>query len=255
VDIVPTPSRVEELYGGEGLAEYFAALGARHELKFRPRIAELRAAGVGEGARILDVGCGSGEFAALAQRAGYDAVGIDISEPSIRAAQTTHRGAEFRVADAETIASREPESFDLVTLWDVLEHVVDPHAVTAACANALRKGGLLAIGTPNGESLYDRLMDIAFRARLSAADRMIEARYSEYHLQIWTVPTLSQLVRGHGLDVVSMRRHRELTAAPSLYVRQAGYRRLGAAARALDPLAERLWPIRNKLTLYARKRG
>jgi 2-polyprenyl-3-methyl-5-hydroxy-6-metoxy-1,4-benzoquinol methylase len=247
--------RIERLYAQESLADYFVALEERHEHKFAPRLREFASAGIAPGSRILDVGCGSGEFPALAAAAGYEAVGIDVSGPSIRVARELHPAADFRVGDAAELAKVEPASFDVVSLWDVIEHVMRPHDVIEACAALLRPGGTLVLGTPNGDSAYDRLADLAYRIARPAGGLLLVQRYSLWHLQIWTARTLSRLLRDHGLDVVSARKHRELTATPSLYVRQVGYRRLAAVAQIGDRLIEALMPVRNKLTVYARKRG
>jgi 2-polyprenyl-3-methyl-5-hydroxy-6-metoxy-1,4-benzoquinol methylase len=248
-------AHIQGMYNRDGVGRYVRATQALHEQKFAPHVAELAANGVQPPARILDLGCGGGEFPEAVAQAGYRAVGIDISEPSIRAARELHPRIDFRVASAEEIAVEEPHAFAAVTLWDVIEHAHDPHAVVEAARRTLEPGGLLGIGTPNGESIYDVLLSLVYPTRTPLADRMMEQRFSDWHLQIWTVSTLTRLVREHGFDVVTARRHRELTVRPSLYIEQAGYQRAGRAARLLDPVVERLWPIRNKLTLYARANG
>lgn len=82
---------------------------------------------------------------------------------------------------------------------------------------------------------------------------MLMQRYSQWHLQIWTERTLSRLVRDHGLEVAWVRPHRELTATPSLYLRQQRFTRLADVVQHVDGLVEAALPIRNKLTLYARR--
>ena len=247
--------QIDGLYAESGLADYFVALEKRHEHKFEPRLRELPRVGVAPGARVLDVGCGSGEFPALAKAAGYDAVGLDVSQPSISAARELHPDVEYRLAGADELAAAEPASFDLVTLWDVIEHVKYPHDVVAACAALVRPGGLVAFGTPNGDSLYDRVADAAYSTIPPVGKLMLMQRYSQWHLQIWTTATLSRLVRDHGLEVTWARKHRELTATPSLYLRQQRFTRLADLAQHLDGAIEALLPIRNKLTLYARRPG
>jgi len=245
--------RIDRLYAQQELADYFVALEERHERKFAPRLREMRRLGIPSGVRVLDVGCGSGEFPALAAEAGYRAVGVDVSAPSIEAARRARPEVDFRLGTVEDVAREEPEGFDVVTLWDVIEHVQRPHEVVAGCVAALRPGGLIAIGTPNGDSIYDRAAHVAYSLAPPLGRLLLLQRYSEWHLQIWTVKTLSRLLRDHGLDVVVARKHRELTATPSLYVKQAGFKRLGAIAEATDRFVEAAWPIRNKLTIYARK--
>lgn len=248
-------ARIDGLYAQEALADYFIALEERHEHKFVPRLRELARTGIDPASRVLDVGCGSGEFPAMAAAAGYAAVGLDVSEPSIRAARELHPGVEYRLGDADDLAASEPASFDVVTLWDVIEHVMRPHDLIAACAALLRPGGIVALGTPNGDSLYDRTADVSYRLVPPLGKLMLQQRYSEWHLQIWTVRTLGRLLRDHGLEVVRARKHRELTATPSLYLRQAGFKRLAARASGADALIEAAVPVRNKLTMYARKLG
>lgn len=97
-------------------------------------------------AKLLDVGCGEGYFLREMLAAGWDVVGI---EPDPQAASTARRvGApviEARLVDAELPG----ESFDLVTLNHVLEHMHDPLTELTACRLALRPSGLLWIATPN----------------------------------------------------------------------------------------------------------
>jgi 2-polyprenyl-3-methyl-5-hydroxy-6-metoxy-1,4-benzoquinol methylase len=247
--------RIDSLYARPALADYFIALNERHERKFAPRLREMARLGIAPGSHVLDVGCGSGEFPAMAAAAGYDAAGIDVSEPSLEAAARLHPSVDFRVAEVEELAADEPETYDVVTLWDVIEHVLRPHAVIKGCAAVLRPGGLIAVGTPNGDSIYDRVGDAAYRTVRPLGRLLLMQRYSEWHLQIWTRRTLGRLLEEHGLDVAFARKHKELTARPSLYVRQAGFGRLAALAEVADGAVEAAWPIRNKLTIYARKRA
>jgi 2-polyprenyl-3-methyl-5-hydroxy-6-metoxy-1,4-benzoquinol methylase len=246
--------RIDALYAHPEIADYFASLEGSHTRKVAPRLDELPRLGVLAGARVVDFGCGGGEFCALASAAGYDVVGIDVAEPPVATARKLHPGVEFRVADAAELAAAEPESFDLVTLWDVIEHVKRPHALVAACAALLRPGGLLALGTPNGDSLYDRVAALAYRLVRPTGELMLMQRYSQWHLQIWTSRTLTRLVHDHGLEVAWVRRHRELSATPSLYLRQQRFTRLADLAEHADGAIESVLPIRNKLTLYARTR-
>lgn len=106
--------------------------------------------------RALDVGCSTGEFLEILQRQGWNVAGI---EPSPRAAQQarTRLGAGAVQAIPLEEASFPSETFDLITLWDVLEHLYNPPAALCRLAGWLRPGGLLALGVPNLESWDARL--------------------------------------------------------------------------------------------------
>ncbi len=111
--------------------------------------------------RAFDVGCATGEFLEILRRQGWDVAGI---EPNPRAAQQARArlGTEaIQVVSLEE-ASFPPATFDLITLWDVLEHLVDPLSALRRLAAWLRPGGLLALGVPNLESWDARLFGPAW---------------------------------------------------------------------------------------------
>ena len=93
------------------------------------------------GARLLDVGAAFGFAVVEAQRAGWQACGLDVSLPAARrAAQVTRGNIVVGSAIAPPFLSA---AFDAVTMWDVLEHVADPHASISEVARLLRPGGSL----------------------------------------------------------------------------------------------------------------
>ena len=103
---------------------------------------------------VLDIGCGRGEFLALMRDGGVAARGIDLSEESI--AQCTQKGLHAEVADLFSYLPAQPEQeFDGIFSAQVVEHL-DPRRLPEMirlCAASLRRGGLLAIETPNPECL------------------------------------------------------------------------------------------------------
>ena len=104
------------------------------------RIERLR--GGGTGARLLDVGCGSGHFVAAARQRGYEATGLEPAGAYARYAREV-LGLEVEAREA-TEAELEEERFDVVTAFDVLEHVESPAGVMERVASWLRPGGVFA---------------------------------------------------------------------------------------------------------------
>ncbi len=108
------------------------------------------------GARLLDVGSAYGFLLLAASRLGYDAVGV---EPSQDAADYAHRtyGVEVFNGPIQDVPY-EAESFDVITLADVIEHFSDPAVVLDRLHRLLRPNGHLVLLTPDFGSVVARVM-------------------------------------------------------------------------------------------------
>jgi 2-polyprenyl-6-hydroxyphenyl methylase/3-demethylubiquinone-9 3-methyltransferase len=99
-----------------------------------------------QGKQVVDVGCGGGILAESMALRGADVLGIDLATKPLRVAQLhamesgTPR-VRYREVAAEALAVEMPESFDVVTCMEMLEHVPDPESIVSACAKLLRPGG------------------------------------------------------------------------------------------------------------------
>jgi 2-polyprenyl-6-hydroxyphenyl methylase / 3-demethylubiquinone-9 3-methyltransferase len=106
------------------------------------------------GLRVLDVGCGGGILSDSMARQGASVVGIDLAGKALKVAQlhaleagTTN--VQYREVSAEALAAEEPETFDVVTCMEMLEHVPDPASVVRACGALVKPGGWVFISTIN----------------------------------------------------------------------------------------------------------
>jgi 2-polyprenyl-3-methyl-5-hydroxy-6-metoxy-1,4-benzoquinol methylase len=108
----------------------------------------------GPGARLLDVGCGPGAGLAAATSLGYEAWGLDPSPAGVAAARDRF-GDRVRLGRLSDRALPEG-SFDVVTLFDVVEHLYDPRRLAPDLDAHLAPGGRVLIATPNCESLLAR---------------------------------------------------------------------------------------------------
>ena len=142
----------------------FEALAARWwdpESEFRPlhRINPLRLgwieqlAGTVSGRDVIDVGCGGGILAESMAARGARVTGIDLAGKALKVAEL--HGLEsgvtvrYQQISAEDMAATEPESRDVVTCMEMLEHVPDPASTIAACARLARPGGWVFFSTLN----------------------------------------------------------------------------------------------------------
>lgn len=124
------PMQEAELWGRR--AAQRAALGARMSTPAWKTAIERT--GIGPGTEVLDLGCGSGEFCALATEAGASATGIDASHAMIELAGNTAPAAEFHVRALGELPW-EDGTFDVVTAFNALHFAADP---AAAFAEAVR---------------------------------------------------------------------------------------------------------------------
>lgn len=119
------------------------------------RLETLQRLGVRGGA-LLDVGAAGGYLVERANRAGFEARGVEISEHAVQVASRVVPGKVHR-GTLETL-DLQPDSLDVVTLFDVLEHVPAPQDSLSRLARWLKPGGWLAVTTPDVDSLSARLM-------------------------------------------------------------------------------------------------
>lgn len=105
--------------------------------------------------RILDMGCGIGFFLEEVQRRGWEAHGSEFEPRAVE----INRAKGLRCVQAPIeIDTFEPGSFDVITAFEVVEHLRDPLAEAAVIARTLRPGGLFYLTTPNFASLSRRLL-------------------------------------------------------------------------------------------------
>lgn len=141
-------------------------------------------------ARVLDVGCGRGLFLQRMAQRGHAVRGTELSE-----ATAANAYADVPVDVGEFRAGRyPPDSFDLISIWHVLEHDQEPAAALAASHEALAPGGALLLAVPNYASFQARLGgELWFHLDLPR------------HVFQFTPQTLTRLLRDSGFEVESCR--------------------------------------------------
>ena len=136
-----------------GYANYFLDSDVNRRT-FRDRIRAIEQR-YGRRGRLLDVGCALGDFLLEAKASGWDVEGVEIS--AFAAQQARARGLRVtagRLEDLDLPAA----SFDVITLYDSVEHLTDPVATLSAVRRLLVPGGIVHLVTPNVGGLQARLL-------------------------------------------------------------------------------------------------
>jgi SAM-dependent methyltransferase len=116
------------------------------EIMLRRKVSFIRKAGARNSGSLLDIGSGTGHFAAAMKKAGWKVSAIEISEKA-RAFSEKELGIE--ALPPEKAGTLQDESFDCITLWHVLEHFHDLHGYMREIKRLLKPGGILVVALPN----------------------------------------------------------------------------------------------------------
>jgi len=187
-----------EVFFEDGNEDYYLSPTA---LKIARKKAEIAHGFAPDGGRLLDIGAGFGHFVSAAAPY-YDAEGLELSA---RAAEWGRNTFGVKVASG-TIVGDAPDigdNFDVITSWDVIEHLDDPKAALMAISARLKPGGHLILSTPDIGSLAAKLTGQGWW-------------YLDpvQHVILFNRNSLASLLQGAGfdvLDVTSMGHWYELT--------------------------------------------
>jgi len=193
LDLEPREAELEALYSEDyfvnkncdgGYGDYFA--GERHlKINFRRRIRIIEK--FQSGGALLDIGCGPGFFMESLS-SNWTARGIDISGFACEAAAQRGNSVIRGLFDP---AFFEPESFDAVTLWNMIEHFNDPLQSLKGIHGILKPGGVCGIYTCNADSLFARL-----------CGRYWHLFIIPEHLHFFSKRTLQEMLRESGFEIL-----------------------------------------------------
>jgi len=143
--------------------------------------------------KILDVGCATGFFLELAKSKGWEVYGTEISKFAVKHAKDKLNLKNVFYGDLKKIKFKE-NMFDVVTMFDVIEHLRDPKSTLRYTHKLLKKGGLIAVTTPDSGSLVSKLL----------GRRWEEFRRAREHTYFFSRKTLSDMLKKTGFEILKI---------------------------------------------------
>ncbi|MFH0896175.1 MAG: class I SAM-dependent methyltransferase [Bacteroidota bacterium] len=186
MDRIPTPEELDNYYntysyGGE---KTISPITLKRYNQLLDKFEKFRKTG-----KLLDVGCGTGWFLIEAGKRGWEIYGTEFSKTAIKICR--ENGIQIKEGELKE-TDFEINSFDIITSFEVIEHINNPHKELDSISNLLREGGLFYCTTPNFNSISRRRLKAAFK-------------YIGYpmHLSYFTKKTLNKAIREHNFKLYS----------------------------------------------------
>lgn len=141
------------------------------------------------GRRLLDIGCGAGQFLLAAKRSGWDVLGTEISEATAKWMRINF-SLDIRCQELLTM-NLQRNYFDCVTMFESIEHLNSPDNYLKKINHILKKGGILFVTTPNFNSLSRMFLGKNWSV------------FSREHLFYFSTKSLLRLLRINGFRIVN----------------------------------------------------
>lgn len=156
--------------------------------------------GVGRSGRLLDMGSGLGFFVkAAASQPGWDAYGCEISPAAVKFARE-QLGLKNVVCSPPQDVDLPRASFDIITIWDVLDHILHPDPLLSRCHALLKQDGVLFIRTPNISTQLLRVRLLKAFGGIRADTKYLQGADHAHH---YSAVSIEQLLHRNGFTDVS----------------------------------------------------
>ena len=183
-----------------GGGQFYAELERQKTVYYPPEVPEfvrtVRWARQRQRRTLLDIGCGEGAFLDLARSAGMSVTGVELNLQAAEVCRGKGHTVQTRPLK-ELLGDGTFPRFDLVTIFQVLEHVSDPVGFLTDAAQLLRPGGILSVAVPNESGVY----------RLCPKE---PHQWPPHHITRWRLRDLRRLGQRCGLEIVHIGANRLL---------------------------------------------
>ena len=209
-DVIYSKKEIEDLYSKDYFCElqkdYFSA-GISQDFKtslrvkdFTQRLKKIVTYSKIKKGKILDVGCGTGIFLKIAKDKGWKTTGVEISK---YAAQTATEKFHLKVLCKELEEAKfKSNYFDVISGWDLIEHVENPTRLIKEIKRILKPKGYIALQTTMTDSLLFMIADYSYRFTFGKFSILAEIAYPVHHSNHFSRKTLKDLLQRNGFEIV-----------------------------------------------------
>ncbi|KPJ66976.1 hypothetical protein AMJ44_07575 [candidate division WOR-1 bacterium DG_54_3] len=146
--------------------------------------------------KLLDVGTGDGLFLKVAKTASFNIWGTEISPTAVRKAKNLY-GLDIHLTEIEN-ADFEENSFDVITIWHVIEHVKNPQVLLKKVYNLSKPDAVVFVATPNLDKYVSRII---YRLKNNKPYPFYSLK-GEQHLFHFTESTLKKIIKKAGFNII-----------------------------------------------------
>ncbi len=150
--------------------------------------------------RIFDIGCATGVFLDICKKNSWNSYGIDISKYA-----TDYAKKKFKVkaeAGEVTKIKNKVKFFDVVSMWDTIEHVENPSGTLKKVRKILKKDGILFISTINEKSLMNFFAHFIYKISFGLIKKPILLLHPEQHLTHFSEESLKDMLNRMGFEII-----------------------------------------------------
>ncbi|NJN02669.1 MAG: class I SAM-dependent methyltransferase [Leptolyngbyaceae cyanobacterium SL_1_1] len=158
---LPTPGELEAFYNSASYRDYYShsdmadSTFALQRYQHLDKVLKISEASLSSKGRLLDIGCGHGDFLEIAAAAGWDVTGTELSQEAVNRAPSSLQSS-IHIGDIVNLDLSQSQ-YSLITMYHIIEHLLDPVQSLKRALDLLRPQGILFVETPNLGGLGARL--------------------------------------------------------------------------------------------------
>ncbi|NQT46241.1 MAG: class I SAM-dependent methyltransferase [Candidatus Omnitrophica bacterium] len=180
--------------------QYRSSCSAKEEEMFKETLSLINR--IATKGKLLDIGCGKGEFLALAKESGWEACGVETSGGL---ADYSRKRYDLKIENVPLEKVKYPDKhFDIITLNMVLEHIDEPNDLIKEVYRISKEDGAVIIEVPNTNSLLLKAIRIFFLIRGKNWSPLLSPLHKPYHTYGYSNHTLRFLLNSHNFKIVKV---------------------------------------------------